>query len=473
MARMCCAVIVGNRDFFPDHLVTEGRREILAALEAFDVEAVMLPEEATKLGSVETWAHAVSCAELFRAQRERIDGVIVTLPNFGDEKGVADTLKLSGLRVPILVQAFPDHPDRLDVARRRDSFCGKVSVCNVLRQYGYPYSLTSRHTVHPADAGFRTDLGRFLGVCRVVKGLRGARIGAIGARPNAFNTTRYSEKLLEAAGISVSTVDLSEILGKAGRIGDADARVHSKLAEIQAYADASRVPPASLTLMAKLALVVSDWMDEYGLQATALQCWNSLQANYGVNACTVMSMMSEKLLPSACEVDIAGVVAMYALQLASGQPSALVDWNNNYAGHPDKCVLFHCGNWARSFLPAAEISTAPILGSTLGESRTYGAMAGRTPCGPLTFARVSTDDCAGKVRSYVGEGAFTDDPLATFGSRAVVEVPHLQRLMRYICRNGFEHHAAMSASHSAGVVAEAFSNYLGWDVYHHNAPADE
>ena len=126
----------------------------------------------------------------------------------------------------------------------------------------------------------------------------------------------------------------------------------------------------------------------------------------------------------ACEVEVAGTVAMYALQLASGKPSALVDWNNNYGDDPDKCVFFHCGNWAKAFLPDITISTAPILGTTLGEQNTYGALAGRTPQGPVTFGRVSTDDREGCIRAYVGEGQFTDDPLATFGTRAVVQVPH-------------------------------------------------
>jgi L-fucose isomerase-like protein len=194
-----------------------------------------------------------------------------------------------------------------------------------------------------------------------------------------------------------------------------------------------------------------------------------MQENFGVNCCTLMSMMSENLMPSACETDVTGVVSMYALQLASGTPSALVDWNNNYGRDPDKCVLFHCGNWAKSFTPDAKIATAPILGTTLGEQNTYGAMSGRTPAGPLTFGRVSTDDTAGAIRAYLGEGRFTDDPLATFGSRAVVEVPRLQQLMRYICKNGFEHHAAMSASHTAGVLTEALETYLGWKVYRHEA----
>jgi L-fucose isomerase-like protein len=467
MARATLAVIIGNRDFFPDQLVTEARRDLIALCASLDIDVVLLDEQASKLGAVETWQHARACADLFRRHRDRIQGVLVCLPNFGDEKGVADALKLAALDVPVLVQAYPDDLNQLQVQRRRDAFCGKISVCNNLRQYGIRYSLTDLHTVYVSSDEFKRELLNFLSVCRVVSGLRRARIGAIGARPNAFNTTRYSEKLLEATGVSVSTLDLSEVLDGARRIGDDDARVREKLAEIQGYAAAPGVPNPSLVLMAKFGIIVSEWMTSLDLDASAIQCWSSLQQNYGVNCCTIMSMMSEKLMPSACEVDVAGTVAMYALQLASGKPSALVDWNNNYGSDPNKCVFFHCGNWAKAFLPDIEIGTAPILGSILGEKNTYGALAGRTPSGPVTFARISTDDRNGQIAAYVGEGRFTDDALNTFGTRAVVEVPELQKLMRVICRRGFEHHAAMNGSHTAGVLVEAFEQYLGWDVYHH------
>ena len=468
MASHTIGVVIGNRDFFPDALVSEARRDILALCGALDVECVMLGEDQSKLGAVETWQDAKATADLFRRHAARIEGVLVCLPNFGDEKGVADALQLSGLRVPVLVQAYPDDLGQLHVERRRDAFCGKVSVCNNLRQYGIRFSLTDRHTVAIPSPAFRDELTRFLGVCRTVNGLRKARLGAIGARPNAFNTTRYSEKLLQSSGISVNTLDLSEVLESARALADDDPRVKDKLADIAAYAPAPGVPVAALTSMAKLGVVVLEWATRLDLDATAIQCWSALQQHYGVNCCTVMSMMSDRLMPSACEVDVAGAVSMYALQLASGTPSALVDWNNNYGDDPDKCVFFHCGNWAKSFVPGLTISTAPILGTTLGECRTYGALAGRVPGGrPLTFARVSTDDVAGRVTAYVGEGRFTDDPLETFGTRAVVEVPGLQALMRFICRHGFEHHAAMNASNVAAVLAEAMDTYLGWDVHVH------
>jgi L-fucose isomerase-like protein len=467
MTKTTLGVIFGNRDFFPDHLVSEARKDVLQLFAEMDIHPVMVDEQQTKLGSVETYEHAKICAELFKKHRDQIDGVLVVLPNFGDEKGVADTIKLSGLNTPILVQAYPDDLKAFNVERRRDAFCGKISVCNNLRQYGYPFSLTSRHTVTPLSNSFRADLNKFVGVCRVVKGLRTARLGAIGARPGAFNTVRYSEKLLQASGLSVTTLDLSEVLGWASRLSNDDPRVKDKLVEIGAYAKHDSVPSQAMIRMAKLGIVIGDWMAEQDLHASALQCWTSIQKNYGVNACTLMSMMSDKLMPSACEVDITGVVSMYALQLASTTPSALVDWNNNYGDDPDRCVFFHCGNWAKSFIPDIEIKTAPILGTTLGEENTYGAMTGRAQAGPATFARISTDDTFGLIRTYMGEGELTDDPLDTFGHRAVIQVSDLQDLLKYICNNGFEHHVAMTMGSVADILAEACDVYLGWDVYRH------
>ena len=444
--------------------MTEARADIAAPFAMLGIEAVHLDEADSKLGGVETHADARTCADLFARRSAEIDGVLVVLPNFGDEKGVADVLKLAGLNVPVLIQAYPDELDQLRPSRRRDAFCGKISVCNNLARAGIRYSLTRRHVVRPDDPSFAYDLRRFLGVCRVVNGLRGLRLGTVGARPGAFNTVRCSEKLLERHGISVTTVDLSEFLGTAGRLDAGHPGVVAKLADIWGYAPAPGVPEAKLLQMARLGVVLDEWMDANAIDATAIQCWTSVQQNYGCNVCTLMSMMSEQFMPSACEVDVTGVLTMYAMQLAAGSPAALVDWNNNYADDEDKCVLFHCGNWAKSFLPDITIANAPILGSTLGVTNTYGALDGRAPAGPLTYGRITTADTQGQIRCYVGEGELTNDELATFGNRAVACVPNLQGVLQHVCRHGFEHHVVMTQSHSAAVLEEAFGTYLGWDV---------
>src|SRR5580700_8154939 len=347
--KMTMGVIVGNRGFFPAHLAKTGREEMTRVLQSAGIDVVVLGAEQSKHGAVETYEEAKRCAELFKSKGDAIDGVIVTLPNFGDERAIADTLRLARLNVPVLVQATPDTQSKMTIADRRDSFCGKMSACNNLTQYGIPYSLTTLHTETPDSAEFAVDLEWFSGVCRVVKGLRNLRIGALGARPTAFNTVRYSEKLLEAAGISVETLDLSEVLGRIERMKDTDDAAQAKLAAINKYVTTSGVPPAALMKMAKLGAVIDQWMKATAVKVSAVQCWTSIEENLGVVPCTVMSMMSNDLLPSACEVDICGTLSMYALALASETPSALLDWNNNYGENPDKAVCFHCSNLPKHF----------------------------------------------------------------------------------------------------------------------------
>jgi L-fucose isomerase-like protein len=465
--KMTMGLIVGNRGFFPDHLAKTGREEMLRILNAAGIDVVALTPEESKYGAVETREESRRCADLFRRNRERIDGVIVTLPNFGEERAIADTLRLADLRVPVLIQATPDDPGKMTIAFRRDSFCGKMSACNNLRQYGIPYSITRLHTEAPDSPEFAADLAWFSAVCRVVNGFRNLRIGAIGARPTAFNTVRYSEKILEANGISVETLDLSEVLGRIERMKDDDDLAQAKLASIKKYVDARSVPEAALVKMAKLGAVVDQWMAATEVAISAVQCWTSIEENLGVVPCTVMSMMSDSLLSSACEVDICGVVGMHALRLASETPSALLDWNNNYGTNPDKAVCFHCSNLPKHFFRSVKMDYQAIIAGTVGIENTYGTCVGVVKPGAMSFARFSTDDTAGKMRGYVGEGAFTDDPLNTFGGAGVVEIPHMQSLLRFICERGFEHHVAANLSSVASAVHEASTRYLGWDMYWH------
>lgn len=467
--KMTLGMIVGNRGFFPDHLARSGHQEMKSALETTGARVIALTDADSKHGAVETRQEAAKCAALFRKHQDEIDGVVVTLPNFGDERAIADTLRLADLRVPVLVQATPDTPSRMTIRDRRDSFCGKMSACNNLMQYGIPYSLTATHTVLPQSDAFRRDVEWFLAVCRVVKGLKRLRIGAIGARPTAFNTVRYSEKILENNGISVETIDLSEILGRIERMKDSDADAQGKLASIKKYVATQGIPDAALMKMAKLGAVIDKWMRETEVTISAIQCWTSLEEYFGVVPCTVMSMMSNDGFSSACEVDIAGVVGMHALQLASETPSALLDWNNNYADDPDKAVCFHCSNLPKHFFKNVKMDFQEIIAGTVGKDNTFGTCVGQVKAGAMSYARFSTDDLRGRIRGYVGEGAFTDDPLETFGGAGVVKIPRLQALLHYVCEQGFEHHVAANFSSVAAAVHEATTRYLGWDVYWHRA----
>jgi L-fucose isomerase-like protein len=465
--KMTMGLIVGNRGFFPGHLAESGRKEIIQTLQQCGIDVVALDPSQSKHGAVETYEEAKRCAALFRENSQRIDGIVVTLPNFGDERAIADTIRLAALRVPVLVQATPDTPSKMTISDRRDSFCGKMSACNNLRQYGIPYSLTTSHTVCPCAEEFKKDLLSFAATCRVVKGLKNLRIGSLGARPTAFNTVRYSEKILESQGISVETLDLSEVLGRIERMKDSDAAAQAKLQAIRKYVTTQDVPAAALMKMAKLGAVIDEWMKQVDVKISAIQCWTSLEENLGVVPCTVMSMMSDDLMSSACEVDICGVLAMHALRLASETPSALLDWNNNYGENPDKAVCFHCSNLPKHFFKNTRMDFQQIIAGTVGKENTFGTCVGQVKAGAMTYARFSTDDTSGRMRGYVGGGRFTDDPLETFGGAGVVEIPRMQKLLHYICENGFEHHVAANFSTVAPAVFEAATRYLGWDMYWH------
>ncbi len=468
--RTCFGLIVGTRGFFNNELAVGVREKLLKILEDKGYDYVITPFEATPSGAIETRDHARMLAGLFRENASKIDGIIIVLPNFGDELGIVQTLELADLKVPVLVQACDDDLDNLSVSGRRDAFCGKLSVCNNLYQYDIPFTNTTYHT-YPIDSEeFVQDLDFFASVCRVVNGLRGARIGAIGARPAAFQTVRFSEKLLQTAGITVVPVDLSEIIFGAQSLHDNDPDVQEKLAAIHEYGKIpDYIPSQNVLKQAKLSVTLDRWMDENECDASAVECWDSIQKNYGCATCLSMAMMGEQLMPSACEVDVMGAVSMYALLLASGNPPAFQDWNNNYGEDRNMCINTHCSNYPKSFINGeVEISNLDILGATLGPDSCFGAIKGQAAPGPMTFFRVSTDDPMGTIKAYVGEGEITDDPVDIQGGSAVLRVADLQGLLSLMCKHGFEHHTAVTRGHVAKVLNEALTTYLGWDLYYHN-----
>ena len=466
----CFALIVGTRGFFNADLAVSVRARLLEIMDANGYDYVITPEDATPCGAIESRAHAKLAAALFHKNADKIDGIIVVLPNFGDELGVVETIQLSGLDVPVLVQACDDEIDKLSVSERRDAFCGKLSVCNNLYQYGIPFTNTTYHT-YPIDCPeFVADLDFFARVCRVVNGLRRARIGAIGARPAAFQTVRYSEKLLQANGVTVVPVDLSEIIFGAQSLADDDPDVTAKVAEVLGYGKIpDTIPQGNILKQAKLSVTIDRWMDENECDASAVECWDSIQKNYGCATCLSMAMMGDRMLPSACEVDVMGAVSMYALLLASGNPPAFQDWNNNYGDDRDMCLNTHCSNFPKSFMGTeVEVSNLDILGASLGADRCFGAIKGQAAPGPITFFRASTDDPLGLIKAYVGEGDMTDDPIGNLqGGASVLRIEGLQMLMAFLCKNGFEHHTAITRGYVADVLDEALTTYLGWELYHH------
>lgn len=462
-------LIVTSRSFFPAHLVKAAKDSVCNLLNELGFGYITVGEEECNMGSVQSHEESMKCAELFRKNKDIISGIIVVLPNFGEEGAVADAIKHSGLNVPVLVQACDDDFDKLDMANRRDAFCGKLSVCNNLYQMNIPFTDTTTHTCKIDSDVFRSDIMRFAAICRVVKALKSSRIALLGVRPSAFRTVRFSEKILQRAGVDVETVDMSVVIDRAESISDENL-ITAMVEKIRGYGNIPEyISDEKIFKQAKLCIAVHQIVDELNCVASAVQCWDALENYYGCAACLSMSLMTDAGKPAACESDVMGALTMLALDKAAGSAPAYMDWNNNIRDERNKCLSQHCSNFPKSFFGApVEIENLDVLSTTLGAENCFGCCKGQVASGPMTFAKLSTNDFTGEICAYIGEGNFLDEVMPTKGGLACCEIENLQGLLKYICANGFEHHVAFVRGHVADILKEAFEKYLGYTVYHHN-----
>jgi L-fucose isomerase-like protein len=454
--------IPANRGFFSDQLAAEMRGETVKVLRAAGATVVVPSAKDTKVGCVETREEAVKVGRMLADRR--VDGIVVSAVNFGDEQGVALTLQEANLRVPVLIVGCQEQEALTPTTQRRDSFCGLLSIGEALRQLGLPYSVPEVPICFPTDDSFRGTVERFAAVCRVVVGIRTARYGQIGARPDAFWTCRYSEKALQQLGPTIVSLDLSEVFGGMERM-KTDAAVKRLVAEMKRTIDCSAVSDDILTKIAKFERFLSRFVDDHALDALGIQCWTSIQENMGICACTTMSRFDDRGVPCACEADMMGALSMHALQLASGAPSCLADWNNVHNDDPELVNCWHCGvfplSWAKG---RPRMGCQEIIATTTGRENAMGVVEFVMQDGPVTLCR-ATQGNAGGCKVVIAQGRAEANRARTFGSYGWVRIPGIQDLYRDVLLRHFPHHVAMNRSTVGNVLWEAFGNYLGFQVF--------
>ena len=463
MKKTTFALFFGNRGFFPAALIAEARTEMKHALNALGHEVLMLDEGATRYGAVETPREGEAYANFLRAERGKFGGVIVCLPNFGDETGAVAALQEAG--VPIWIQAYPDELDKMSPALRRDSFCGKISIMDVFRQYGVKFTAMAPHTVRPGSAAFQTNVDAFDRICWAVNGIKGMTVGAIGARTTPFKTVRIDEVTLQRHGITVETFDMADIFQRMKAVKPKEPVYADKAEALKGTASWEGVPERAFDNLVRLSVSLDALAGEARLDAIAIRCWTEIQQQMGISPCVSMGLLNESGLAAACEVDLGNAVAMRALYLASGAPAGLLDWNNNYADEADKCILFHCGPMPASMMEGkGHVTDHAILMNTVGEGNGYGCNVGRIKPMDFTFGSLMTDE--GKVKMYLGEGAITRDPIPDnfFGVAGVAQIPHLQEVLLHIGRNGHRHHVSITPGQVKTPLAEALGYYLGFEI---------
>jgi L-fucose isomerase-like protein len=457
------AVFFGNRGFFPAALQKSARQEMRAALTRLGHKTLMLDAAATRNGAVETPAEGEIYARFLRDHAGQFGGVILCLPNFGDETGAVAALRNAG--VPILIQAYPDELDKLAPALRRDSFCGKFSIMDVFCQYGVPFTALIPHTVHPNSDRFAANVDYFDRLCRVVNGMKNTVVGAVGARTTPFKTVRADEVALQRHGITVETLDLADIFARMGAVKPGASAARAKARKLRAYSSWTGVPAAAFDKLVRLGVVLDEVAREYRMDAMALRCWIEMQQQLGVSPCVLLSEMNERGFAVACEVDVGNAVAMRALRLASGRVAACLDWNNNYGDADDKCILFHCGPVPASMMAGkGQITDHAILANAVGAGCGFGCNTGRIAPGPFTFGSMLTAE--GKLNFYLGQGAFTDDPIPAdfFGCAGVAQIEGLQRALQTIGYQGHRHHVSVTPGQVRAPLQEAFEKYLHYQV---------
>jgi L-fucose isomerase-like protein len=457
------ALFFGNRGFFPASLIASAREEMARVLQEMGHETLVLDAEATRFGAVETPREGEVYARFLEENRGKFGGVILCLPNFGDETGAVAALK--DARVPILVQGYPDDLDKMAPSLRRDSFCGKISIMDMFNQYGVKFTALKPHVVSPSSLRFRANVDAFDRVCRVVSGIKGMMVGAIGARTTPFKTVRIDEVALQRHDITVETMDLSEVFSRMSAIKASDPPFVAKADRLRDYTSWEGVPDKAFEQLVRLGVTLDGIIDEYQLDAIAVRCWTEMQLQLGISPCVLLGEMNSRGVASACEVDLGNAIVMRALSLASDGPSACLDWNNNYADDDDKCILFHCGPVPAEMMAGqGRITDHDIIKTSIGEGISFGCNVGRIAPGDFTFGSLLTD--AGKIRMYLGEGRITEDPIPFdfFGCAGVAEIPRLQDVLLHIGRHGHRHHVSIAPGWIREPVREALAHYLGFVV---------
>ncbi len=456
------ALFFGNRGFMPAELIAGARQDMMKAVADAGYEYLVMDEKATRYGAVETRGEGAVYHDWLKSHEGEYDGVILCMPIFIDENGAVAALRDAG--VPVLMQAYPDEIGKMDFKHRRDAYCGKFSVTDVFYQYKLPFTVMKPHVVHPLSAAFRKNLDDFAAVCRVVNGMRRFNLGCIGARTTAFKTVRFDEVTLQRYGINVESFDLSELIFKVQSKKAGDAAVEAKLARLEKYADFSRVPEENKRTLAKISVVLDEYIEEYRLDALTLRCWNEMETILRVCPCVLISELNDRGIVCSCEIDLTSAITMRAMALASGKPTACLDWNNNYGEDENKVILFHCGPVAQSLMAGRGTVTEHKMFAKGDPGSGWGTNEGRLAAFDMTFSNGFTED--GKFKVYVEEAKFTGEPIEEgfFGCGGVAEIPDLQNKLLRLARGGFKHHTTVGVGHMKSVLEEAFGTYLGYEV---------
>jgi len=458
---MKLALLVANRGFFPSSVIEAAYDEMRQAAAKAGVELLEIEKDKVKYGAVETTQEGMVYHDFLEQHHGEYDGVIICLPNFGDENGIKAALR--DVNVPVLLQAYPDEIGKMDFASRRDAFCGKLGLCSVFKQMGFKFTSGKPFVMHPLSAAFEKELAEFVSICNIVKRMRYMRLGVFGARTTAFKSVRFDEGAMEARGCDTEVFDLTMVMEKYNEIDENSADVAFFKEKLLSAGDFCDAADYALGNLAKFGATLKAFVDEQKLDAISVRCWSELQHMLKIAPCSLLGIFNMLGIPATCETDASNSIPQMALTCASGKSTACLDVNNNYGDEENKAILFHCGPVPVDLMvKKGHIEEHKMFTKTQGDNCSWGLNVGHIKPGVYTFAGARTEN--GEVHYYVEKGVITEDEIESefFGTCGVIEVENLQDKLFSMQEEGFRHHCIITPGDHVRAVEEALSKYLGY-----------
>ncbi len=447
---------------FDEPWAVEMRRRCINVMEKLPGVSLVVPgEDLFQNGLVRDDASAQATIELFN--EKQVQGVIIGTMTFGDE--IAAISVAEALGVPVFVFGTKEGPFTADGKRHSDSFCGTLSVTSGLYRHQIPFTFGG--IVFPEEAAFIHSLEIFAGACSAVSAFIGTHIGMVGLRPERFETCNTNEvALINAFGQRVVPLNLSDLFARAATYPEKSPQVQAIVQEIQAEANCSACQPTSLVRSAQLELALTKFAQDKQLSAMGISCWNDVQEQFGICACTAMSRLTQAGIMAACEVDVVGALTMLVQYQAAREVTVphFIDWTIQHQELENVFLAWHCGN-ASPCLAADPAQVAEreqaIMSTVVGADKAEMAMEMQLKPGVVTLNRLVEYD--GEFKMLIANGRILPSKDKLRGSWSWVEVPDLKNLYRTLVEEGFTHHASMIHGDISDIV-EDFCHFTGIEV---------
>jgi L-fucose isomerase-like protein len=425
-----------------------------------ELEIVVPSPELTEDGCVGTPEEGAKTLELFK--KENVQGVIIGNMNFGHETSVG--VILSGLPkdMPILHFATRSGPISEKGNRSTDTWCGQFMTASAIKRRGFIFEHI--RTCNPEDERFLEGIDAFVRACTAISRFKGARILQIGTRPTGFESQFFSEeKMQRDFGQMLIPVNQDDEFEYIDAISPNDPETINLAQEIRAsVGKVTEELPDSLINQARLEIALKRMMKDFNADAMAVTCWERLQKNYHIAACSTFARLNNQGIIVACEVDVLGAITMLIMNsCAMGRtPATFIDWTDLHPTEENVWLAWHCGNAPCQLcadgqqMLLTQNERLAIWGPTC-----HGALEFRMKSGPVTCARMV--EYNNEYSMFYGTGELLNIGPMSRGAYGWVKVNDVGAWEDKMIETGVIHHGVLIHDPKVANALRLFCKFTG------------